>query len=487
LNRIGIFISSVQKEFANERKAIRDFVNNDPLLNRFFTIFLFEDAPVASRSTKDVYLDEVRNCTIYVGLIGAEYGFEDNEGISPTEREFEEASKLKKVRFVFVKDVPGHARHTKEKSLLNRIDAQLVRRKFSQTTELISGIYSGLILYLLETKHIRTGPFDASACKDSTIDDISTEKVSWFLQRARSMRQFALSNEAPVTNVLSHLNLFDGEQPNNAAILLFGKLPQHFLISSEIKCMHFHGTEIGKPIPSYQIFKGTIFDLVDQAVDFVLSKLNRKIGTRANGPVVSEEYDIPPEVVSEAIINAVAHRDYSSEASVQVMLFADRLEVLNPGILPNTLTLEKLSKPHASVPRNPLIADPLFLTKYIEKAGTGTLDMITRCRNAGMKLPEYSMDGDFFFTKIWRNTGGITGGITGGMTGGIAEVENELTESQIKVLRLIRTNPKITLKAISDELNINISAVQKHIDKLRKKGVVERIGPSFGGFWNVKL
>ena len=75
------------------------------------------------------------------------------------------------------------------------------------------------------------------------------------------------------------------------------------------------------------------------------------------------------------------------------------MEVLKLGILPNSLTLEKLSKPHASVPRNPLIADPLFLTKYIEKAGTGTIDMITRCRNAGMKLPEYSMDGFFSLRK----------------------------------------------------------------------------------------
>ena len=97
MNRIGIFISSVQKEFANERKAIMDFVNNDPLLNRFFTIFLFEDVPVTSRSTTEVYLNEVRNCTLYLALIGVEYGFEDNEGISPTEREFELASELKKV------------------------------------------------------------------------------------------------------------------------------------------------------------------------------------------------------------------------------------------------------------------------------------------------------------------------------------------------------------------------------------------------------
>ena len=56
-------------------------------------------------------------------------------------------------------------------------------------------------------------------------------------------------------------------------------------------------------------------------------------------------YEMPQEVVREAIVNAVAHRDYTSNGSVQVMLFADRLEVWNPGTLPPSLTLEKLQAP----------------------------------------------------------------------------------------------------------------------------------------------
>lgn len=48
--------------------------------------------------------------------------------------------------------------------------------------------------------------------------------------------------------------------------------------------LHFHGTEVRKPIPSYQIYKGTVFDLVDQALDFVISKISRFVGTRSDGP-----------------------------------------------------------------------------------------------------------------------------------------------------------------------------------------------------------
>ncbi len=77
--------------------------------------------------------------------------------------------------------------------------------------------------------------------------------------------------------------LLDKGRPSHAAVLLFGKQPQRFLISSEIKCAHFHGTEVAKPIPSYQVYKGTVFELVDQAVDFVMSKINLWVGTREAG------------------------------------------------------------------------------------------------------------------------------------------------------------------------------------------------------------
>ena len=187
----------------------------------------------------------------------------------------------------------------------------------------------------------------------------------------------------------------------NAAVLLFGKAPQRFVISSEVRCAHFHGTEVAKPIPSYQVYKGTAFELVDQAVDFVLSKINRRIGTRAENARAPRTYEIPVEVVTEAIVNAVAHRDYTDNGSVQVMLFAGRLEVRNPGRLPPTLTLEQLREAHRSVPGNPLLGEALCLTEYIERMGAGTLDMIRRCVAADLAEPEFAVT-DGFVTTIRR-------------------------------------------------------------------------------------
>ena len=137
----------------------------------------------------------------------------------------------------------------------------------------------------------------------------------------------------------------------------------------------------------------------------MLSKIALSVGTRAESVRAPRTYELPKEVVTEAIVNAVAHRDYTSNGSVQVMLFADRLEVWNPGRLMPGLTLEQLRVAHGSVPVNRLVATALYLVEYIEKMGTGTLDMIERCVAAGLSEPEFSV-ADGFVAKIWRKASG---------------------------------------------------------------------------------
>lgn len=399
----SIFVSSVQKELEAERLALKVFVESDPLLRRYFTAFLFEDLPASDRRADEVYLDEVDRCSVYVGLFGEEYGFEDAEGISPTQREFDRATNRGKTRLIFIKGTDDKGRHPKLLTLIRKAGSQLIRRRFGSIPELTASLYASLVEHLERTGILRTKPFDASACPDATFADLAEHKVHWFLGRARQERQFALAVNTRPKEALTHLGLLDAGHPTHAAILLFGSNPQRFLLSSEVKCLHFHGTEVRKPIPSYQIYKGTVFDLVDQAVDFVMSKVTRAVGTRAQGPEAPVDYEFPREVVAEAIVNAVAHRDYTSNASVQVMLFVDRLEVWNPGELPPPLTIEQLRVPHASIPRNPLICEPMFMARYVEKAGSGILDMIALCREAGLPEPEFRQDGGQFVQTLWRD------------------------------------------------------------------------------------
>jgi predicted HTH transcriptional regulator len=101
---------------------------------------------------------------------------------------------------------------------------------------------------------------------------------------------------------------------------------------------------------------------------------------------------------------SVTHRDYAAQSSVQIILFSDRLEIWNPGELPPPLTPESLRHPHPSIPRNPLIAEPFFLTKLIERAGTGTLDMIQLCSEAKLRTPDFRQDLGQVILTIWRPT-----------------------------------------------------------------------------------
>ncbi|HHT9138828.1 MAG TPA: DUF4062 domain-containing protein [Candidatus Wunengus sp. YC60] len=114
MKKIGVFISSVQSEFAKERHALYEYLLSDALLGRFFEPFIFENIPATDQRADRVYPDEVRRCDIYIGLFGKEYGYEDKKGISPTEREFDHAGLHHKTRLVFLSNHKASERHPKE-------------------------------------------------------------------------------------------------------------------------------------------------------------------------------------------------------------------------------------------------------------------------------------------------------------------------------------------------------------------------------------
>ena len=489
---IRIFISSVQREFTLERERLRDYLRGDPLMRRFFEVFLFEEVPASDQRPDRVYLDEVDRCDIYVGLLGRDYGSMDSEGISPTEHEFERATELDKHRLIFVKGADGSGRHPKMEALIARAQAGLVRRRFSTPAELIAGVYASLVQYLEAKELLRFGPFDAAPCSGATLDDLDSEDMYRFIRIARRARQFPLPAETPPEDLLRHLNLLNKGRLTNAAMLLFGQAPQRFLISSEIKCAHFHGTEVAKPIPSYQVYKGTVFALVDQAVDFVMSKIALSVGTRAESVQAPVTYEIPKEVVTEAIVNAVAHRDYTDSSSVQVMLFADRLEVMNSGRLPPALTVEKLRVPHQSLPGNPLLAESMYLLQYIERMGTGTVDMIRRCAEAELPEPEFEV-GAGFLIRIWRAGDQATTGSDGEPPENRQKTTRKPPEQKgssqnltNQILAFLREHPSASRRDIAGALEGTTEwSVRYQLDKLKESGRLRRIGPDRGGRWLV--
>jgi len=135
-----------------------------------------------------------------------------------------------------------------------------------------------------------------------------------------------------------------------------------------------------------------------------MSRVDCYVGEAIESNQVPVEYEIPQQVVREAIVNAVAHRDYTSNGSVQVMLFRNRFEVWNPGRLPSSLTIRNLYEPHSSIPANPLIAEEMYRAGYIEKAGSGTIDMINRCRESEIPEPVFSTETGQFTISFRRKS-----------------------------------------------------------------------------------
>jgi len=229
--------------------------------------------------------------------------------------------------------------------------------------------------------------------------------------------------------------------------------------------MHYHGTVVAKPIPSHQIFTGTLFDQVDQATDFILSKINRTVPPRDSAPISETKYEIPKEVIQEAVVNAVAHRDYTSAASVQVSVFSDRIEVRNPGNLPSDLTFEDLKIEHNSRPRNHRIALPLYFTHYIEKIGYGTIQMTTGCRDAGLPEPDFSQSGREFVVTLWRDW----------LTDAVMK-DLGINARQKIAIKIVKETSRVNSTDYSTLAKISRQTAFRDLNDLVRKGVLEKQG-----------
>lgn len=155
-------------------------------------------------------------------------------------------------------------------------------------------------------------------------------------------------------------------------------------------------------------------------------------------------FEFDEKVVAEMVNNGIAHRDYSSSATVQVELFRDRLTVFSPGPMHKDMRFEMLAEDHQSYATNPIIAHALFYVKYIEEIGSGTVDMFDLCKATGLRPPIFDIDARHFTVTVYRpefdehgNRIPATGEEVGVKT---AEVGVKAAEVGVKTAK-VRTNP----------------------------------------------
>jgi ATP-dependent DNA helicase RecG len=162
--------------------------------------------------------------------------------------------------------------------------------------------------------------------------------------------------------------------------------------------------------------------------------------------------------------------------------------------LPQGLDIDSLKSNHNSRPRNPKIADACFKAGYIDAWGRGTLKILNACKEAELPEPEIiEKDGGVQVTifkatsSIEAKDSGPIGGPMGGPIGGPIEKQSafhsaSLSMRQVEVLEIIKANTKISRRKLAEQLNINVSAVQGHLDLLKEKGVLSRKGGTRGNW-----
>jgi len=306
--------------------------------------------------------------------------------------------------------------------------------------------------------------FDSQICKDAALSDIDKEKIRWFLKKAKAERNLDIDYTASPSEALKRLNLLVDNKPTNTAILMFGKNPQRFLIQSEVRCARFKGIKAVKPFIDMKVIDGSIYEQIDQTEKFILFNIKKAAWIEPGKIERQEKWEYPPDAIREAIINAIAHRDYNSPANVHISIFDDRVEIWNPGKLPPPLTPKNLKEEHKSIPVNPSLANLLFLIKYIERWGTGTNDIMKWCREEGLPEP--------IFKEV---------------TGGFAVVlrkfqipENletlELNERQKKAIEYLKIHKNITRKMYIEINNISPRQANKDLNDLLEKRLIRKQG-----------
>lgn len=468
---LNIFLSSVQSEFATERVAIRDYVRGDKLLSKHFDVFIFEDAPAQDRTPQDLYLDELGRADIYVALFGAIYGRSDKEGVSATEREFDFAVKRGKERLIFVKEGSSAAREDRMRPLVDRAESQITRRSFDSLAALTAKLNESLLETLKRRKIISSLPLERRWSNLRT-NELDRSLMESFVDRARETGRARFKARMKPIDALKSLDLIDAEGPTIAAALLFTSSPARVCAGARINCVAYSGVQARKPAVAQSVFEGDLFSQIEQAVEFVLARTNRAMPLRDISTSPEAPYELPPAAIREAVVNAVAHRDYVSDALVQVLLFSDRLEIRNPGELPPGLTPEALLGVHSSIPRNPLLIDILFRAEFMNRSGSGTTDMVEECRDAGLPEPEFFQDGDHWVVRFWRD-----------WMNAEALARHGLSERQVAAMMSAKAQRRITVTRYVEIAGVSHATAKRDLEDLVNRKLLAARGAGRGAHY----
>jgi len=235
----------------------------------------------------------------------------------------------------------------------------------------------------------------------ATLDDIDDASLKSYITAALHAGRIADVEGLSKSDLIAKLRLTDDYgNIKRAAIVMFGKNPARFFNNCAVKIGRFR--KDSSDLRFQEIVEGNIVYLLKE----VLEQLNRKFFTRAilfEGMQRVEEGEYPIAALREMLLNALVHRNYLGASVVQMRMFDNHFNIWNEGELPAGISLEALKRQHPSRPRNLLIADVCFKGGYIDSWGSGTLKIISTCKEAGLPDAEIiEQDGGILVT-LYKN------------------------------------------------------------------------------------
>ncbi len=311
--------------------------------------------------------------------------------------------------------------------------------------------------------------FDEISCK-AKLEDMDDKRIQLYLDKRG---QIDYLKAHPIKEMLLSMNLASENgtiKIKNSAALSFSKQPQFWFPQSELKVVKFRGVEPIEVV-AHQVLDGSPAELIEKAYAFVLKNISKQLLVSPESPQRKEIYEYPPEVIREAIINAVIHRDYFNVNAIQISIFDDRIELTNPGSAPQGLTKELFGT--ISVQRNPKTYHILKDMKYIEGLGTGVPKMINGMRKASLSDPEF-MWTDSFFRTILKNIKSRVQPIDG---------LKDLNERQLRTIEYLRTNKTIKTHHYAAMNKVSHTMALIDISELLKFGYVKKIGSYRGAYY----
>ena len=310
--------------------------------------------------------------------------------------------------------------------------------------------------------------------------DLDPLSLSAFRKRAlRSKRLTSEILQEPDSGLLEKLHLFEGHYLKRAAILLFHPDPERFVTGAYIKIGFFR---TNADLVFHDEIHGDLFSQVDKTLETLRAKYLKAL-ISYDGVQRVETYPVPEEALREAILNAVAHKDYSSGTPIQISVYADKLWVWNPGHLPPDWTVARLTEKHSSKPFNPDIANAFFRAGEIESWGRGVERILTACREAKCPPPEIDYTpGDFWFKFPFRSEY-VAATITEPIS--VKTPVKTLVKTPVKILQLLKEKPDLSLAELAVLIGKSVSAIERASAKMVKAGELRRIGPDKGGLWEV--